>query len=128
VEWESGWSAINFYTEGSGGAMGTTGRSDVVPDDFEVFPPYPNPFNASTIVPYQLPDLGHVTISIYDVRGVLIKTLIEKKQPAGAYTAIWNGTNDREVSVPSGMYFIRIVAMIENGQVYRDRLKTMLIK
>ena len=128
VEWESGWSAINFYTEGSGGAMGTTGRSDVVPDDFEVLPPYPNPFNASTIVPYQLPDVCHVTISVYDVRGVLTKTLIEKEQPAGAYTAIWNGTNDREVSVPSGMYFIRIVAMIENGQVYRDRLKTMLIK
>ena len=108
--------------------MGTTGRSDVVPDDFEVLPPYPNPFNASIIVPYQLPDVCHVTISVYDVRGVLTKTLIEKEQPAGAYTAIWNGTNDREVSVPSGMYFIRIVAMIENGQVYRDRLKTMLIK
>ncbi len=67
---------------------------------------YPNPFNPSTTIKYSLPTAGHLKLSIFNVRGQLVKTLIDGARPAGAdQTIIWNGTDNLGSAAASGMYF-----------------------
>jgi len=66
---------------------------------------YPNPFNPSTRIDFNLPRPGHLALKIFNVRGELIKTLIDEVRPAGNDFIIWNGTDERGSSVASGVYF-----------------------
>ncbi len=67
---------------------------------------YPNPFNPSTTIKYSMPKAGHLKLSIYNVRGQLVKTMIDGERPAGAdQTIVWDGTNNQGSSVSSGVYF-----------------------
>jgi hypothetical protein len=69
---------------------------------------YPNPFNPATTIAYALPEGGRVRISIHDVAGRQVKTLVNGIVPAGRYKANWNGTDERDFSLPAGMYFCRM--------------------
>ena len=71
---------------------------------------FPNPFNASTTIYYQLAKPGKVTLRVYDVRGRLVKTLVKREMRPGYYKAIWNGKDDRDRGVASGVYLIRFTA------------------
>ncbi len=66
---------------------------------------HPNPFNPSTKIEFNLPKAGHLSLKIYNVRGELIRTLIDESRGAGADHIMWNGTNDQGSSVSSGVYF-----------------------
>lgn len=65
---------------------------------------YPNPFNPSTTIEYRLPNISFVTFKIYNMRGMLINTLVNCKQPAGNYTIRWNGLNLEGKETASGVY------------------------
>jgi len=67
---------------------------------------YPNPFNPSTTIKYSMPAAGHLKLSIYNVRGQLVKSLIDGNRPAGAdQTIVWDGTNNQGGGVSAGIYF-----------------------
>ncbi len=66
---------------------------------------YPNPFNPTTKIKYQLPELSKVKLTVYDVLGREVKTLVNEEKPAGSYEVEFDGTN-----LPSGIYFYRIEA------------------
>jgi hypothetical protein len=67
---------------------------------------YPNPFNPSTTIKYSMPKAGHLTLNVYNVRGQLVKTLVDGNRPAGAdQTIVWDGTNNQGSGVSSGVYF-----------------------
>jgi len=67
---------------------------------------FPNPFNPSTTIKYSMPRAGHLKLSVYNVRGQLVKTLIDGGRPAGAdQTIMWDGTDNRGTSAASGLYF-----------------------
>ncbi len=73
---------------------------------------YPNPFNPSTTISYSLPKAGHLKLSIYNVRGQLVKTLIDGDRPAGAdQSIVWDGSNNLGSSAASGMYFYEARAL-----------------
>ncbi|MFO7888784.1 MAG: T9SS type A sorting domain-containing protein [bacterium] len=76
-----------------------------VPDDFILYPNYPNPFNAVTSIKYSLSEIFRVKISIYNVSGQMIETLVDAKRNPGTYTTEWNAEN-----VSSGIYFYRLGA------------------
>ena len=76
-----------------------------VPNRFHLYPPYPNPFNPSTTIQYDLVKDSPVNIGIYDILGQRIETLINQKQPAGHHQVIWNATD-----ASSGIYFYKIQA------------------
>ncbi len=84
--------------------------ASVLPTETRLLDNYPNPFNPETWIPYQLSSAADVTITIYDVRGNLIRRLDLGHQSAGTYfsrssAAYWDGRNDRGESVASGLYF-----------------------
>jgi hypothetical protein len=64
---------------------------------------YPNPFNAQTNIIYELPNSGHVELSVYNITGQRVATLVDSYQDAGAKTINWDGAG-----VPSGIYFYRL--------------------
>ena len=71
---------------------------------------YPNPFNPSTLIRYYLAHAGSVVLNIYDVRGSLVRALVERRQEAGRYEVAWNGVNDTGERVASGIYLCRLTA------------------
>ena len=66
---------------------------------------YPNPFNASTNISYDVPKENFINIVIYDIRGISIIEIVNRFHHAGQYTIDWNGKNKYGKSVPAGMYF-----------------------
>ena len=85
------------------------------PDDTVLLANYPNPFNPETWIPYELSESAKVTVSIYSVNGVLIRTLALEHQPAGVYqskgrAAYWDGRNTIGELVASGVYFYTLTA------------------
>lgn len=94
------------------GALGPNGvfEDKVLPIKFELNQNFPNPFNPSTTIIYQLPTSCHIKLNIYDLLGREIATLVNEEKPAGRYQAIFNGSN-----FSSGIYFYRIQAGIFVG-------------
>ena len=81
---------------------------------------YPNPFNPRTTVSYTVPSRGAVTVAIYDLRGALVATLVDKEEKTSdAYRVEWNGRADSGAMVSSGIYFARIE---HNGAVRSKKM------
>jgi hypothetical protein len=81
-----------------------------IPAAFKLFPNYPNPFNPTTIIEYEVPTPCRIRLVIYDLLGHQIKTLADTRQPAGHFQIIWDGTNDQSLPVAAGVYFCRMTA------------------
>ena len=82
-----------------------------VPTAFVLSQNYPNPFNPTTQIEYQLPRQVHVEISIYDILGRYVATLVNKEQDVGYYRIEWNGKNTEQQPVSSGIYFYKLYAV-----------------
>ncbi len=80
------------------------------PKAFRLLQNYPNPFNPITVIAYELPKVGHVTLEVINVIGQKVKTLVDKHQGIGSYSINWNSTNYNGDSVANGIYFYRIKA------------------
>jgi len=78
----------------------------VLPQELVLYPNYPNPFNASTLVSFSLPRPAAATVAVYDVLGRRIRTLTDQAFAAGKHSVRWEGTDDQNRSVASGVYFI----------------------
>ena len=76
-----------------------------LPDHYELFQNYPNPFNSSTNISYQIPTKSYVNISIFDINGRLLRTLVNQRQDAAKYKVIWDGKDNSGNNVCSGVYF-----------------------
>ena len=71
---------------------------------------YPNPFNPSTTINYELSTAGLVTLVIYDLKGSEVKTLVQEHQDANYHNVVWNGLNNSGQSVASGRYLLKMSA------------------
>lgn len=69
---------------------------------------YPNPFNPVTTISYSLIQEENVNLEIFNIKGQKVKTLLNDVQTAGSHKVIWNGTDDYENSVSSGIYFYKM--------------------
>lgn len=95
-----------------------------LPDHFRLHQNFPNPFNQSTTINYQLKAPGFVRIAIFNMLGENVKNLVVSKQLAGFYSVSWNGDDDNGGYRASGVY---ICQMIVDGQVLA-RCKLVLLK
>jgi len=94
-----------------------------LPDNFFLFNNYPNPFNPSTIISYNLPIDSHVNIAIFDVLGRKVKTLTDQYMKVGKHLIQWNGVNDQGKLVAGGVYIYKI----QSGD-YKESKKMILVK
>ncbi|GEM_PF-1413161 len=99
-----------FVLYNFGGGITTVADIRQAPERFSLSQNYPNPFNPSTTIRYQLLTNSEVSLTIYNMLGQRVKTLVQAKQPAGSYTVQWNGANDAGTPVASGVYFYRLRA------------------
>ena len=100
---------------GVGGAMAKRlaqngGVMSAIPKEYGLSENYPNPFNPTTTIDYQLPEAASVRIVVYDLLGQRIRTLIDKDQKAGYHSVRWNGRNDSGMPVSAGIYILRLTA------------------
>ncbi len=75
-----------------------------LPEEFALEQNYPNPFNPSTKISYKVSSGNHVSLTIHDLLGRELKTLVSEFQSAGNYSVTWNGKDELGNSVPSGVY------------------------
>ncbi|MDP6533298.1 MAG: Ig-like domain-containing protein, partial [Candidatus Marinimicrobia bacterium] len=98
-------------------------NGELLPEVFALHQNYPNPFNPVTTLRYDLPENGHVNITIYDMLGRQVKTLINQTQDAGYKSVIWAGTDTNSKPVSAGIYLYQIQA----GE-YLQTKKMVLLK
>ena len=93
------------------------------PSKFSLHQNYPNPFNPVTKIKYDISKQGNVSLSIYDIKGCNLISLVNKQQDAGSYSVIWDGKNKFGHSLPGGIYIYRI-----NSGSFIDTKKLILLK
>jgi len=112
----------DIYWSG-GGEVLKISNSNSISDRFLLNDNYPNPFNPLTTINYNIPVDGFVNITIYDMMGRVVKTLVNISQTAGFKSVQWNATNDRNDPVSTGLYLYTIQA----GN-FRQTKKMVLLK
>ncbi|MFQ5637119.1 MAG: FlgD immunoglobulin-like domain containing protein [bacterium] len=80
------------------------------PADFSLFQNYPNPFNPETIIRFSVSKKARIQIKIYNLKGQLIRTLVNDRFETGDHSTTWNGRNDGGAFVASGLYFYEMQA------------------
>jgi len=78
------------------------------PVNFQLFQNYPNPFNPSTTIPFSLNKAGFVNLSVYNITGQKVRTIIDNYQSAGSYTITWYCLDDNNKSVAAGIYIYQL--------------------
>jgi len=88
----------------------TVSGSSTIPAVFSLSPNYPNPFNPSTRFDIGVPRTAEVTVTVYDLLGQEVRTLLHDVKAAGTYTVEWNGLTSNNTAATSGMYFVRMTS------------------
>ena len=121
----------SFYESSEGGfARESAGPTPVelLPAAFELSPNYPNPFNPSITIAFTLPvvdsygEASPVTLSIYDINGRKVQTLVDNTVPAGNHEVVWDGRDKSGAEVSSGIYFYRLQA----GKFVQERKMVLM--
>jgi hypothetical protein len=81
-----------------------------IPMSYDLGYNYPNPFNPSTMIPYQVPEKARVSITVFDVLGRSVVTLVDEEKTQGRYLVEWRGENRSGNQVSTGVYFYRMKA------------------
>jgi hypothetical protein len=105
---ETGSGCDKVYCTGDGDDV--SGLGIVNGKRFFLYQNYPNPFNPTTNITFSVPGKVHATLTIYNIEGRLVKTLVNAEFDAGVKTVMWNGTDSRGNPVSSGVYFYRLNA------------------
>jgi tetratricopeptide (TPR) repeat protein len=98
------------------------GIKSEIPTGYELSNNYPNPFNPTTTISYQIPNTGHVTLKVFDMLGREVAILADEMKEAGYYTATFDGTR-----LSSGVYFARFVVQPQESNKPFVQVKKMLM-
>ncbi len=98
-------------------------ENNQLPNDYEVYPLFPNPFNPKTNLKFDISKNSFTTIKVYNILGKEIATLLDKEMSPGNYTVIWEAKDSDGKLIPSGVYLIRFMA----GN-YTKTIKAVLLK
>jgi hypothetical protein len=102
--------------------------TDNLPDKFYLKQNYPNPFNPSTTIEYSLPAEAEVKLSIFNIIGQEIKTLVNENQSAGIHKIKFNSSYIDNLKLTSGIYFYKITVHDKRRNEYKDIKKMILLK
>jgi hypothetical protein len=94
----------------------TTASDDpVTPPDILLYQNQPNPFSAITELSFTIPVEGETSLTVYDVLGREVTTLLTNQLPKGRHSVLWDGTDDRGTRVSAGVYFVRLESRAGSG-------------
>ncbi len=96
---------------------------EILPNTTMLYQNYPNPFNPQTKINFELNKLEKVSIKVYNVLGKEIKQLLQENLPSGEHNIQWDGKDNLGITLPSGIYFIQMIA----GS-YQKTIKSILMK
>ncbi len=85
-------------------ALTSGGTIKMLPAEFALHAAYPNPFNPSTTISFDLPEAGRVSLNVYDLKGALVGTLLNESKVAGTYQYRWTPNS----KIASGMYIFEL--------------------
>jgi len=106
-----------------GGRESLAEISSSTPDQFSLFQNHPNPFNPETDISYNLPKEYHVKLTIFNVMGQKVRTLVDEDQIAGQKTVYWDGKDENGQGVASGIYFYKL-----SVGAYTETKKMLLLR
>ena len=116
--------AVYTYTVADANGATASLALQTLPAAFSLADNFPNPFNPATTIQYALPEAADVELTVYNVVGQPVRTLVAEHQSAGRYMVEWDATNDSGHSLSSGMYFYRLQA----GGEFHEVKKMLLLK
>ncbi|KPK77025.1 MAG: hypothetical protein AMJ89_03135, partial [candidate division Zixibacteria bacterium SM23_73] len=148
--WIGSWGGVDIVLDSSNNVYVTGGGSDYAtikyvqttdvkdetesrekPSEFTLSQNYPNPFNQATKIEFTLAKSGFVSLSIYDILGRKVKTLVSERVSSGYKSVLWEGKNDSGKDVASGIYFYQMrVEDPASGEVgdFSETRKLVLLK
>jgi len=97
--------------------------TSLIPLEYNLYQNFPNPFNPTTIIKYELNKQERIVIDIYSINGEHVKRLVDQMQNAGTHEIKWDGKNDKGKLVSSGIYLYQLV--VDNQQLSK---KMMFLK
>jgi hypothetical protein len=120
---QTGWTAGllgKMYKTTNGGDLitGTTSNEEKIPGSYLLEQNYPNPFNPTTNIRFAISKFGFVKLTVFDIKGREIETLVNENLNAGTYNADWNAVNHS-----SGVYFYRL-----EGEGFTETKKMLILK
>ena len=98
-------------------------ESGLTPFEFALHQNYPNPFNPETNIQFDVAENSDVNVSIFNIMGQKVATLVNGNMDAGIYHIKWNGLSDKGIALPSGMYFYKMKSL-----EYQSVKKLVLVK
>lgn len=115
---------IRFYTAiYTPDSLTGVGEPPSILNDYDLKQNFPNPFNSSTQIKFLIPNTSIVSIKVYDLLGKEITALLNQELPHGSYTIIWEAKGEKNYSLPSGIYFIKL-----NAGSFSKTIKAVLLK
>ncbi|MBU1638204.1 T9SS type A sorting domain-containing protein, partial [bacterium] len=105
------------------GEVAVDDTPDGIPTSFALLPAYPNPFNPETTIRFDVAAPAQVTLTVHDLLGRTVATLLNDFRDAGQYSVVWQGTDNYGQSMPSGVYFVKM-----NADAFSATQKLMLIR
>ena len=96
-----------------------------LPKEFALLQNYPNPFNPQTELRYELPEAADVRLTVYNLLGQLVSTVVESRQEAGYHRAVWYGRSNQGTSLSSGVYIYKLTAKGVNSSF--EHVKKMVL-
>ncbi|NQV37951.1 MAG: T9SS type A sorting domain-containing protein [Candidatus Marinimicrobia bacterium] len=106
----STYKVVPLYTEDIYFHNVAVGDETTLPDKFALHQNYPNPFNPTTQIQFEVATSGKVRLVVYDVSGRYVRTLVNDDMPSGRYNVVWDGKNNSNQMVSTGVYFVRMIS------------------
>ena len=100
----------------------------LIPATFCLEQNHPNPFNSETIISFRLPEMSAINLSIYDLKGRIVRTIANETRNSGIYRACWDGRDNNGLQAASGIYFSMLNVMTFDKRLYEKSIKMLLIK
>ncbi len=116
------WTAM-LPTPGSSNSIVAVQTTPLIPQQLVLYQNYPNPFNPLTMIRYDIPQFTHVRVTVYDIKGRVVKTLVDEDQDIGYQSIQWDSTNDRGGPVSTGIYIYTL-----ETEMGRQSKKIVLLK
>jgi hypothetical protein len=100
----------------------------VVPEEFRLYHNFPNPFNPTTTITFDILKSSNVDVSIYNILGQKVTTLVSQELAPGTYSTTWDATSSLNVTVSSGVYYVRMIARDRGVEQYSALHKLLFVK